>query len=474
MDRSRVFRLQADVVVVSATQVLAPGQLEVRDGRIVETTGRLDQRPDVTCEGYALLPGLVNPHTHLEFSDLTAPLPAGKDFPQWIGCVLKQRAQRAGQADALLVEALRTGLAQSHHAGVAALADIVTPPWTPLNLARATNDADAASDALAGDANDASDAAESLDVEHRRWPEDLRQQFPLAQWQQLRSSFAPARRWPAVVACVEQLGLTPERSAAALAWREQLEQSPRASWPDCLQALGVSPHAPYSTPEPLWRRTLEDAARDNRLVAMHLAESRAEREWIDSGTGPFAELFSRLDVPPPARSPQLIAEACRALGRAAHALLIHGNYLNALELDAIAQHRQNLSVVYCPRTHRHFDHAPYPLSEFAARGIRVVFGTDSRSSNPDLNLWQEARTALALHAGLRPSEALAAISNEAARAIGLAARFGTLEPGRIAAINAVPLAGFRRRPAARLNAPSTIEELLSACFAASEHPLRLV
>src|SRR5262245_10891343 len=43
----------------------------------------------------AILPGLVNPHTHLEFSDLPQPLGTpGIAFADWIRLVVKNRRQR--------------------------------------------------------------------------------------------------------------------------------------------------------------------------------------------------------------------------------------------------------------------------------------------------------------------------------------------------------------------------------------------
>jgi cytosine/adenosine deaminase-related metal-dependent hydrolase len=69
--------------------------------------------------------------------------------------------------------------------------------------------------------------------------------------------------------------------------------------------------------------------------------------------------------------------------------LIHGNYLTQHEIELAAKYRERLSMVYCPRTHVHFQHSPYPLNAMRQAGLRVVLGTDSRASSPDLNLWQE-------------------------------------------------------------------------------------
>ena len=53
--------------------------------------------------------------------------------------------------------------------------------------------------------------------------------------------------------------------------------------------LGVSPHAPYTVSEPLYR-AVAALARDRDLpVALHLAESEAESQFVRAGAGPFAE-----------------------------------------------------------------------------------------------------------------------------------------------------------------------------------------
>lgn len=423
------FRIQADLIVVAASipasahSFLAPGQIVLRDGRVAEVTDDLSSPADVCLEGYALLPGLVNPHTHLEFSDLAAPLPPGKHFPDWIASVLAARRERGPQPDAALGQTIAEGLRQSRDAGVAALVDIVTPPWSPEFL-----NADTAG----------SPAWERL-------PADLQSQLPLEAWHKLQQHAAAADSLPAVIACLEQLGLSEERIAPLLQWRDSVFSMTDARSTGRLLSLGLSPHAPYSTREPLWRSTFQLAADEWRLVAMHIAESAAERQWLDSGTGPFAELYEKLGVSFGRPSPHLVVELMHGLAQAPRGLLIHGNYLTADEIDQLSRYRERVSVVYCPRTHEHFGHAPYPLDKYLLRGIRVVLGTDSRSTNPDLNLWQEARTALAKHAVLRPSAALAAITDSAAEAAGIGNHYGSLRVGSVAALNAVPIASAHNR-----------------------------
>src|SRR5215831_6902581 len=84
-----------------------------------------------------LLPGLVNAHTHLEFSLLEKPLGEPRmAFPDWIAQVVEYRRQ---QNKALFVEtdgfqrfrrrAAEAGFAELRASGTTAFGDIATPGW---------------------------------------------------------------------------------------------------------------------------------------------------------------------------------------------------------------------------------------------------------------------------------------------------------------------------------------------------------
>jgi aminodeoxyfutalosine deaminase len=71
----------------------------------------------------AILPGLVNAHVHLDFSDLTAPLGhRGIRFADWVRCVMAFRQQAGNDRRAVAI-----GLNESLHGGTTALGDIVQP-----------------------------------------------------------------------------------------------------------------------------------------------------------------------------------------------------------------------------------------------------------------------------------------------------------------------------------------------------------
>jgi cytosine/adenosine deaminase-related metal-dependent hydrolase len=141
---------------------------------------------------------------------------------------------------------------------------------------------------------------------------------------------------------------------------------------------------------------------------MHVAESAEERELLATASGPFAAALQamgvwREEVFPWSDDP--FGLLIDRLANAPQALLVHGNYLNDLEIDQLSQ-RPNISVVYCPRTHHFFGHPPHPVDRMLQARVRVALGTDSRASNPDLNVWKEVQHLLRHRSDLPPMQVL--------------------------------------------------------------------
>jgi cytosine/adenosine deaminase-related metal-dependent hydrolase len=182
------------------------------------------------------------------------------------------------------------------------------------------------------------------------------------------------------------------------------------------------------------------AANRSAPVAMHLAESREELELLAAGTGPFRELLEERSmwdetaIPYGARP----LDYLRMLAEAPRALVVHANFVEADEIEFLGQRRDTISVAYRPRTHAYFGHAKYPLDRMLAAGTRVVIGTDSRASNPDLNLLADLRLAAQQFPQVSPETWLRMATLDGATALGLDAAHGSLAPGKMANITAMP------------------------------------
>jgi cytosine/adenosine deaminase-related metal-dependent hydrolase len=73
------------------------------------------------------------------------------------------------------------------------------------------------------------------------------------------------------------------------------------------------------------------------------------------------------------------------------------------------------------------------------QGVCVALGTDSRASNPDLNLWEELRFVARRHPALSPATVLHLGTQGGAAALGLDDECGAIVPGRRADLATVSL-----------------------------------
>jgi len=348
----------------------------IADGRIESIVDEAPAGPRFKWDNVAILPGLINAHAHLEFSDSEEPLgEPGIAMTDWLKEVLAYRKEDSRPSYATRACA---GIAESIRSGSVAVADILT------------------CDAL---------------------PEPP----PQIEYLALRE----------LIATDEQAA---EREVAmARSFLDRAVCEP--------VRLGISPHAPYSVHAQLWKSALALATEQRIPLAIHLAESEAELEFLESHCGPFGDfLRGQLGIADDfigaARRPLELLKQLAAVGRA---LVIHGNYLTAEEIRFLATLRKTCTLVYCPRTHAYFGHAPYPLESILDANVSLALGTDGRGSNPDLSIFAEMQF-VAEHYPKVPGDSVLAMGTLAgAAALGLADRLGSIEPGKDASLAVVRL-----------------------------------
>jgi cytosine/adenosine deaminase-related metal-dependent hydrolase len=237
---------------------------------------------------------------------------------------------------------------------------------------------------------------------------------------------------------LETIGLAAEQQAARLAEASAHLTSARsqpALAGHAMPTVGLSPHAPYTVSWELFTELVRLAARHGAPVAMHLAETAAERELLAANSGPLREFLEAAGVWREAAFPRGATplDYLRVLATVPRALVIHGNDLQTEEIEFLAARRARMTVVYCPRTHAYFQHPPHPIQKLLSAGVQVAIGTDSRASNPDLSLWEELR--FLVHANLlAPQAALHAGTLAGASALGVQHDYGSLEVGKLAAM----------------------------------------
>jgi cytosine/adenosine deaminase-related metal-dependent hydrolase len=218
-----------------------------------------------------------------------------------------------------------------------------------------------------------------------------------------------------------------------------------------LVRLGISPHAPYTVSDDLFRAAARMAGEEELPIAIHIAESAVERELVARGEGDFAPGLRARGIATSARGRSPIEMLDRLGALAARPLLIHCVDLDEEDIRRIAD--SDCAVAHCPVANAKLGHGVAPVPALREAGVRVGLGTDSVGSNNRLDLLEEARVASLLQRAvhrsttlLAPAELLRLCTLDGARALGLEDRIGTLEPGKDADLCAVSLAGVHARP----------------------------
>lgn len=365
---------------------LANATVEVTAGRISAVHARQDPgaRDLGNC---AIIPGLVNAHTHLELSDVAVPLRPAQPFTAWLNEVMRHRRSRVGADVAAVARAeiergiIDRGMTECCGWGTTTIGDIAGP---------------------------------------------------VPGLKQMSECHIQSTAEPRTVAFLEVLGLAAEqveeqlqRGRAYLA-----EDSPVRNGP---VIRGLSPHAPYSVHPDLFRGLVNLAVASSAPIAMHLAETRDELQLLHDGTGPFVTFLEELGVwqPDAIHRGSRPLDYLQELARVETALVIHGNYLSPDEIDFLAAH-SNVSVIYCPRTHAFFGHSEHPWQMLLSKGVNVALGTDSRASNPDLSLWNEILFLRTMAPDFDAAWLLKLGTCNGAIALDLGHETGTLEVGKSA------------------------------------------
>ena len=248
---------------------LEGGTVTVQGHRILAVQPSSPGSPARDLGDVAILPGLVNAHTHLDLSGLKGRLPPGDDFFSWLRGVIGYRRMLA--PDQVTAD-IRAGLAESLSFGTTLLGDISSQGYG---------------------------------------------------WAVLVS--APV--WSVVF--YEVLGLP--RARARQAWRDaRAWLSSHRATATCRP--GLSPHAPYSVRASVFRAVASWSARHNLPVATHLAETRAEEQLLRTRNGPFREFLTELGAWDPQGLVPGQAAVVRLLAGLPQATFVHANYLAASAL----------------------------------------------------------------------------------------------------------------------------------------------
>jgi 5-methylthioadenosine/S-adenosylhomocysteine deaminase len=195
-----------------------------------------------------------------------------------------------------------------------------------------------------------------------------------------------------------------------------------------------APHAPYTiSDQPLEKiRMLADEL--DLPVHMHIHETAHEVEEAVKKTGkrPMQRLADLGLL-----SPNLMA--------------IHMTQLEPDEIEQLAAASSH--VVHCPESNLKLASGFCPVKQLLDAGINVALGTDSASSNNDLDMFSEMKTAALLAKGVSGDatavpahQALAMATINGAKALGISDKTGSLSIGKYADLITVDFSSIESTP----------------------------
>jgi len=382
--------LRARTLLPVSRPPIENGAALICDNRIRAVGSWSDFKSEVGAEIFdlgevVLLPGLVNAHCHLDYTDMAGELPPPKTFTDWIPLITAAKTAWSYSDYA------RSWLHGAHmlvRNGTTTVADIEAMP----------------------------------DLLPEVWDAT-----PLRVFSFLEMTGIRARRQPKAILA------------------EAVEKIDSLAHPRC--SAWLSPHAPYSTLPELLQSSAKVARERRWPVCTHVAESADEFEMFTRAGGAMYDWLQRnfrdmsdcgLGSP--------VEHLARNKMLAKNLIAIHANLLARGDAALLGKHRVN--VVHCPRSHAYFRHPSFQRERLANAGVNLCLGTDSLATvgktgtqKPELNLFEEMRALADRDQTADPAEILRMATVNGARALGLSSQIGELAPKALADLIAIPAAG---------------------------------
>ena len=197
-----------------------------------------------------------------------------------------------------------------------------------------------------------------------------------------------------------------------------------------LVRVGVSPHAPYTVCGKQLELIAEFAHTETLPLMMHAAESAAEESFLVSGRGIFADGLEKRNIEWAAPGVSTIQYLKERGVLETRPLLAHCIRVDENDIETLAQTKSK--VAHCPKSNAKLGHARAPLAAFLDRGIEVGLGSDSVASNNTCDMLEEARFAALIARSDRlvtAAEALSVATVGGAGCLGMNGSVGELTEG---------------------------------------------
>jgi cytosine/adenosine deaminase-related metal-dependent hydrolase len=371
------------------------GAVAIKGTRIVAVDCRkkvIDRFPTAQIQDFqyaAIIPGLINTHTHLELTAMRGYLEEEEtNFFSWLRKLTVARLEKMTTDD--ILDSAMWGACEATRAGITAVGD--------------------ASDSAAMSMS----ALRSVGLRGTVFQESFGPDPSLA-----RQNFEALKT-----------------KVAAL--KEKETERVR---------VGVSPHAPYTVCGPQLEMIAEFAQTEKLPLMMHAAESAAEESLLREGCGLFAEGLAKRNIHWVAPKLSTIAYLKERGILETEPLLAHCIRVNDEDVGALIESKAK--VAHCPKSNAKLGHGVAPFAKFLGQGVTVGLGSDSVASNNTCDILEEARFAALMarsNTHVSSDDVFETATIGGARCLGLEGIAGELREGAEADFAVLSMDGHHQLP----------------------------
>ena len=349
------------------------------EGTISGIVSRKDAGIDIEIFKGILTPGFINCHCHIELSHLKGVIPPHTGLIEFLVSVVQKR----GFDQDIIQQAISEAEQEMYKNGIVAVGDICNSP----------------------------DAIAVKSKSRIFW-----------------NSF------------IEVLSFTDDQSSDRIDYYQKVLAQHHQLLPEHYRNT-LSPHAPYTSSP----KTFEsiNALTYGQVISIHNQEHPAEDELYKTGDGDYLKLFRIFGLnqsPFPITGKSSIQSYLPYFKNGQTIILVHNTYMTEADIEFANEYaiRNGLKLVYCfcVNANRYIEDKMPTLELFIKHDCHLVLGTDSYSSNWQLNIVKEIETLLSSPPfnHMAYYEALEIILKWAtingAKALQIENVFGSLETGK--------------------------------------------
>ena len=211
----------------------------------------------------------------------------------------------------------------------------------------------------------------------------------------------------------------------------------------------IDPHAPYTNSEETIKRSVELAKKYDIILNMHLAETKGEVADLISKYGSVSDYLKKMNL-----------YDCKLN-------FAHCVHLSQEDIKDFAKY--NVGVAHNPESNMKLASGAAPVTAMLEAGVNVGIGTDGNSSNNDLDMFSEMRTASFLAkiqadspVALKAKEIIYMVTLGGAKSIFLDKEIGSLETGKKADMIVIDINTLHNLPRFRHNPDGIYGQLVYA------------